>query len=73
MKPEWMPENPFWNEPILGADKTLGIGFDYGMKTGAKAVLEYLLKLQGTGAGDDPRYADHLSKAFIRQMLKEIE
>jgi hypothetical protein len=38
-----------------------------------KQLLEYQMALQGTGAGDNPRYKDYLPKSFIKSMLKELE
>jgi len=67
MKPSWLPDNPFWNEPILGADKALGVGFDYGSIAGAKSVLEYILRNPMEFSSSD------LSRHNTIQMLKEIE
>jgi len=70
MKPSWLPENPFWNEPILGADKSLAAGFDCGRQAGAKAVLEYLRNMENY-LGDEGDPMPTIDR--VKQMLKEIE
>jgi hypothetical protein len=42
-------------------------------KAAAIHAVQYLIALNSTGAGDDPRYQDYLPKAFLRSMLKQLE
>jgi hypothetical protein len=84
MTAEWMPVNPCPCDRQLVAQMESTVDLlgncRCQIQTGyviaviaQRKLLEYLIELNGIGAGDDPRYQDYLPKAFLRSMLKQLE